>query len=122
MGKRILLGFMLAAGLLSMWISNTATTLMMLPIALAVADQVSESTDDKKSVRRFTVALLLGLAYAANVGGMATPIGTPTNGIFLRQISEDLRPSFLEWLLAALPALGLHAAAVGHSLYTGSGS
>ena len=66
--KRLILGIMLASGLLSGWISNTATTLMMLPVALALCHELP----GPKSMR----ALLLGLAYSASIGGIATPIGT----------------------------------------------
>jgi len=71
-GRRLVLGFMIAAASLSMWISNTATTLMLLPVALAVL----EATDRR---RELAVPLLLGMAYAASVGGIGTPIGTPPN-------------------------------------------
>jgi sodium-dependent dicarboxylate transporter 2/3/5 len=76
-GRRLVLGFMVAAALLSMWISNTATTLMLLPVALAVLD----AADDRE---RLAVPLLLGIAYAASVGGLGTPIGTPPNLIFMQ--------------------------------------
>lgn len=72
-GRRLVLGFMLAAGLLSMWISNTATTLMMLPIALAILSRVDS--------QRLNIALILGIAYAASLGGVGSPIGTPPNVI-----------------------------------------
>ena len=73
--RSIVVGFMLASALLSMWISNTATTLMLLPIALAVI----EKSDNPK----LPLAMMLGIAYAANVGGMGTPIGTPPNLVFM---------------------------------------
>ena len=88
--KRIVLGFMLATGLLSMWISNTAATLLMLPIALAVITSVSEKKEgDQQSesnhsanISKFAVALLLGIAYSASIGGLSTLIGTPTNAVY----------------------------------------
>ena len=96
--KFLLLGFMLATALLSMWISNTATTLMMLPIALAVI----QGSDDK----RLTIPLLLGIAYSANVGGIATPIGTPPNLVMIgayRDLGfEEL--SFAQWMNFGVPA------------------
>ena len=95
--KFLLLGFMLATALLSMWISNTATTLMMLPIALAV---IQGSTDN-----RLTIPLLLGIAYSANVGGIATPIGTPPNLVMIgayRDLGfEEL--SFAQWMNFGVP-------------------
>ena len=95
--KFLLLGFMLATALLSMWISNTATTLMMLPIALAV---IQGSKDN-----RLTIPLLLGIAYSANVGGIATPIGTPPNLVMIgayRDLGfEEL--SFAQWMNFGVP-------------------
>jgi len=103
---RVVLGFMVASAFLSMWISNTATTLMMLPIALAVISAL-EGTAGKKQDRAFAVSLLLGVAYAASIGGLATPIGTPPNISFLR-ILQILYPeappiSFAAWLFAFGP-------------------
>lgn len=108
---RMVLGFMLASAFLSMWISNTATALMMLPIALAVIASLSESGIGASRPRPespdFGAALLLGVAYAASIGGLATPIGTPPNISFLRilQILYPQAPdfSFGRWTLAFLP-------------------
>ena len=98
--RRLIGGFMLATAALSMWISNTATTLMMLPIALSVASKVNE-----KEHPRFAMVLLLGTAYAANIGGIATLVGTPPNvamaGIMEDQFSFSM--PFLEWMLLAFP-------------------
>jgi sodium-dependent dicarboxylate transporter 2/3/5 len=96
-GHRLVLGFMLATALLSMWVSNTATTLMMLPIALAVLRQ-SESP-------RLRRGLLLGIAYSASVGGMATPIGTPPNVLFIANYFEQTGETvgFVQWGRVALP-------------------
>ena len=106
-GKRLVFGFMAAAATLSMWISNTATTLMLLPIVLAVLDK---STD-----RRLQIALLLGVAYAASVGGMGTPIGTPPNLIFMRVYSETtgVEPTFTQWMGWALPVVVLMVPLIG---------
>jgi sodium-dependent dicarboxylate transporter 2/3/5 len=98
--RRLIGGFMLATAALSMWISNTATTLMMLPIALSVASKVNE-----KEHPRFAMVLLLGTAYAANLGGIATLVGTPPNvamaGIMEEQFSFSM--PFLEWMMLAFP-------------------
>ncbi|MEL8055622.1 MAG: SLC13 family permease [Pseudomonadota bacterium] len=93
-------GFMLATALLSMWISNTATTLMMVPIALSAAAALRAEDN------RFTVALLLGVCYAASIGGVATPIGTPTNLIAMDWLQENAgaKIGFLEWMTFGLPA------------------
>jgi sodium-dependent dicarboxylate transporter 2/3/5 len=95
--KRLVLAFMLTAALMSMWISNTATTLMLLPIALAVLQTI-----DNKNL---TVAMLLGIAYAASLGGVGTPIGTPPNIIFMSVYLETQGKeiSFLEWMKTGLP-------------------
>ena len=98
-GRGLVLGFMLASGLLSMWISNTATTLMLLPVILAVIDQAKDE--------KLSVALLLGVAYAASVGGMGTPVGTPPNVIFMGAYDEIVGKeiSFLEWMKIGLPVV-----------------
>ena len=99
-GRRLVMGFMAASAVLSMWISNTATTLMLLPVALAVL----EATDDKE---RLAVPLLLGVAYAASVGGMGTPIGTPPNLILMQVFEETTGTviSFTQWMGWALPVV-----------------
>lgn len=105
--SRMILGVMFAVAVLSMWISNTATALMMLPICLAIIDQVGEQFPDDASRRRFGISLLLATAYGANVGGMGTPIGTGPNGIFLRLVDESLRPTFATWMLVAIPLVAV---------------
>lgn len=99
--KRLVLAFMLTAALLSMWISNTATTLMLLPIALAVLVHLNNP--------KITVALLLGIAYAASLGGVGTPIGTPPNIIFMSVYVETQGKeiSFLEWMKTGIPIVVL---------------
>ena len=98
-GRRLVFGFMAAAALLSMWISNMATTLMLLPIVMAVSEKVSDS--------RLRTALLLGVAYAASVGGVGTPVGTPPNLIFFEnyRVITGAEPTFLEWMTWALPVV-----------------
>lgn len=97
--RRFVLGFMVATAALSMWISNTATMLIMLPIALAVLIQVTE-----KSLK---IALILGIAYSASVGGLGTLIGTPSNVIFagLYQQQSGNEFSFLTWMLVGIPVV-----------------
>lgn len=101
-GRRLVMGFMAAAAVLSMWVSNTATTLMLLPVALAVLDAV----EDKE---RVAAPLLLGMAYAASVGGIGTPIGTPPNLIFMQvyQQTTGHSISFTQWMGWALPVVCL---------------
>ncbi len=102
--RQIVLGFMLATAGLSMWISNTATTLMMLPIAVSVLGQIERS--DASRGRQFSVALLLSIAYSASIGGIATLIGTPPNLMFL-EFYEQYAPgetiSFAAWMALAMP-------------------
>lgn len=102
--RLIVLGFMLATGFLSMWISNTATTLMMIPIGLALATQVGGETSDAVG-ERFGKALLMGIAYSASVGGMATIVGTPTNAIFVKAVEDSYGRTiaFDQWFLFGLP-------------------
>ena len=108
--SNIILGFMIATALLSMWISNTATTLMMLPIALAVTSQLMEifrrsNKNDVKNAEKFGVALMLGIAYSASIGGMATLIGTPTNAIFSAVVKDyyDAEVDFSRWISFGFP-------------------
>lgn len=101
--RRLVFGFMIAAGVLSMWVSNTATTLMLLPVAYAVLD----SSGDGDSNYPLAVPLFLGIAYAASIGGLGTPIGSPPNVLFLKFYSESTGqvPSFGQWMQWALPVV-----------------
>lgn len=105
--RRLVFGFMAAAALLSMWISNTATTLMLLPVALAVLEK---SKDDE-----LAIPLLLGIAYAASVGGIGTPIGTPPNLVF-REIyfqNTGREIGFLTWMSWGVPVVLLMVPMIG---------
>lgn len=95
--KRLVLAFMLTAAILSIWISNTATTLMLLPIALAILQHINNP--------KVSTAILLGIAYAASLGGVGTPIGTPPNIIFMSVYSESQGQeiNFLEWMKTGVP-------------------
>jgi sodium-dependent dicarboxylate transporter 2/3/5 len=98
-GRRMVLGFMLASAFLSMWISNTATTLMLLPIVLAILAQAED--------RSLAVPLLLGVAYAASIGGLGTPIGSPPNLVAIAVFEENTGQTlhFAEWMGFGLPVL-----------------
>jgi len=103
---RIVLGFMIAAAFLSMWISNTATAVMMVPIALAIVLQIEDEFGREPS-HTFTVSLMLGIAYGSSVGGLTTLVGTPPNLSFVR-IFQILFPdappiAFGQWIVMALP-------------------
>jgi sodium-dependent dicarboxylate transporter 2/3/5 len=105
--RRLVLGFMLATWALSMWISNTSTTMLMLPIALSVLATARDRGADTALVARLGLAVLLGIAYSANMGGMATLVGTPPNLAFSR-LFVQLFPAapevdFLQWMMLALP-------------------
>lgn len=101
---RLVLGFMLATGFLSMWISNTATTVMMLPMAISVLNLL-QSDQNQQSQSNFAVSLLLGIAFSASVGGMATLIGTPPNLVFAGFMEEHVgfTVSFGRWMIVAFP-------------------
>lgn len=106
-GQRgLVLGFMVATAVMSMWISNTATTVMLLPVALAVLH--STHSDDGSAVdSKFPVALLLGIAFGANIGGLGTPIGSPPNIIFqnVYRAKTGLEVSFGEWMMYGVPLI-----------------
>ncbi|MBC6400521.1 MAG: DASS family sodium-coupled anion symporter [Ekhidna sp.] len=99
----ILLGFILATGLLSMWISNTAATLMMVTIAAALIKEIRELSGNRKF--NFFKAILLGISFSASIGGVATLVGTPTNPIFAAIASKlyGHEFSFLTWMTFAMP-------------------
>ena len=103
--SRILWGIMLTTFLISMWISNTATTMMLFPAVLALANQLEQL--NYKASNTMSPALLLGLAYAATIGGMTTLVGTPPNMIFYRQYLHDYPMNgdlnFTSWFIMALP-------------------
>lgn len=105
--RKIVLGFILATGFLSMWISNSATALMMLPIGLAVVNQfkVQLGPNQEFLANNLGKNIMLGIAYAASIGGMATLIGTPTNSILVAVVRElyDYSIGFNDWLAFGLP-------------------
>ena len=107
----IILGFMLATAFLSMWISNTATTVMMLPIAISVIDLLKESLPPEKEVayRRFALGLMLCIAYAANIGGTTTIIGTPPNVVLVGYMQQfyGQQITFGRWLLIGIPVCAI---------------
>ena len=102
---RIILGFMLATAFLSMWISNTATAVMMYAVGISVVGFVSDKTDDDAVSRNFGVALMLAVAYAANIGGVGTLIGTPPNALLASYLRDnhDYEISFFRWMLFGVP-------------------
>lgn len=103
--SRIIAGFLLASALVSMWVSNTATTLMMLPIAMSVVQLIPESTRRDPAMRGFGVALMLSVAYGATSGGMATLIGTPPNALLAAYLDNtyQFKIGFGQWMLIGVP-------------------
>jgi sodium-dependent dicarboxylate transporter 2/3/5 len=123
--ERLVLGMMLATALLSMWVSNTATAMMMTPVAIAVIESTRRATREQQHDREasvqgatdaqgravteppddFAIALMLSIAYAASIGGFSTLVGTPPNAIFVGQIDRlyGLQVGFLDWMLMAAP-------------------
>lgn len=105
--SRILLGVMLTSYLISMWISNTATVMMLLSAVLALILQIDKHFKEEHHSHKMASALLIGLAYSATIGGMATLVGTPTNMIFLREYNEKFPQNhdmnFLSWFMIGFP-------------------
>ncbi len=97
--KQLVLGFMVTAATLSMWISNTATAIMLLPVALAVASQAKD--------KQLAVPLMLSIAYAASIGGIGTPIGTPPNLVFMQVYEQQFNKniSFTQWMSWGIPVV-----------------
>ena len=106
-GRRLIGGFMLVAALLSMWMTNTSTTMMLLPIALSVISVILIQMQNLSDVsqQNFQISMLLGLAFAATIGGMSTLIGTPPNALFAAYMREtfDISISFFDWMMVGVP-------------------
>jgi len=104
-GDRIVLGFILATGLLSMWLSNTATTMMMFPIALSVIHVMKENNNGDGNISNFALTIMLAIAYASNLGGIATIIGTPPNVAYVGYIQKkySYNIDFVNWMIICTP-------------------
>lgn len=104
---RIILGFMIATAFLSMWISNTATTIMMYAVGLSVIDFVSQKAGDDEMAHNFGVALMLAIAYSASIGGVGTLIGTPPNALLASFLEStyQIEISFFSWMLLGVPVV-----------------
>lgn len=104
--EKVVLGFMLATAFMSMWISNTASTVVMLPIAISVIKLLINDKDGfAKGDKNFALSIMLGIAFAANAGGIATVIGTPPNSVLIGLLENEyhLQISFLTWMSFGLP-------------------
>lgn len=106
-GRSLIGGFMVASAVLSMWVMNTSTTMMLLPIAVSVITVIHRSVDglDEKAQRHFQYALLLGIAYASSIGGMATLVGTAPNALFAAFMLENYGTEidFARWMMIGVP-------------------
>lgn len=103
----IIFGFMMASALLSMFVSNTATAIMMLPIAISILDLTKDATEYER--RNFQIVLILGIAYGCNIGGMGTLIGSPPNALLAGFFMENygFEVSFLDWMIVGVPVVFL---------------
>ncbi len=104
--NKVVLGFMIATGLMSMWISNTASTVVMLPIAMSVIKLLINNEDGfTKDDQNFALSVMLGIAFSANAGGIATVIGTPPNSVLIGLLENEynIEISFLKWMTLGLP-------------------
>jgi sodium-dependent dicarboxylate transporter 2/3/5 len=104
-GNRIILGFIISTGLISMWLSNTATTMMMFPIALSVVKVIESNHLQKEGVKNFALSIMIAIALASNFGGIATLIGTPPNVAYAAFINKKYNYSiaFIDWMLLCMP-------------------
>jgi sodium-dependent dicarboxylate transporter 2/3/5 len=104
-GDRIVLGFIIATGFLSMWLSNTATTMMMYPIAASIIHVVNENREGDGNLKNFALTVMLAIAYASNFGGIATIIGTPPNVAFIAFMEKKYHYTFqfVDWLMICAP-------------------
>ncbi|MFT5736172.1 MAG: sodium-dependent dicarboxylate transporter 2/3/5 [Maribacter sp.] len=103
---KVVLGFMIATATLSMWISNTASTVVMLPIAMSVISLLINDADGfTKSDQNFALCVMLGIAFSANAGGIATVIGTPPNSVMIGLLESEynIQISFLKWMVIGVP-------------------
>lgn len=113
--NKVVLGFMLATAFMSMWISNTASTVVMLPIAISVIKLLIDDEDGfTKADKNFALSIMLGIAFAANAGGIATVIGTPPNSVLIGLLENqyNIQISFLSWMSFGLPFSIIMIAAV----------
>ncbi|MDE3742741.1 SLC13 family permease [Maribacter polysaccharolyticus] len=104
--NKVVLGFMIATATLSMWISNTASTVVMLPIAMSVIGLLIDDRDGyTKNDKNFALSVMLGIAFSANAGGIATVIGTPPNSVMIGLLENEyhIEISFLKWMIIGVP-------------------
>jgi len=105
--SRLVLGFMITTAFLSMWISNTSSVMVMMPIAISIIEQIKSNGQKNKTISKLAVSLMLAIAYSADIGGMGTLIGTPPNMVFM-EMYHDMFPaltpvSFTQWMMLGIP-------------------
>ncbi len=103
--KRLVLGFMLATGFMSMWVSNTATAVVMLPIGISVLSLTADTVGGWRYQKKFATGLMLAIAYAASIGSLGTLIGTPPNALLAGYMKEahDITIGFGQWMMVGVP-------------------
>ncbi|MCS4535554.1 DASS family sodium-coupled anion symporter [Corynebacterium sp. HS2168-gen11] len=118
--KQLIAGFMLATGFLSMWVSNTATAVVMLPIGVSVLALTAESVGGVQNQKKFATALMLGIAYAASIGSLGTIIGTPPNALLVAYMADnhDISIGFGQWMLIGVPLATVYMAIAWFALVT----
>ncbi|WP_199535585.1 DASS family sodium-coupled anion symporter [Rhodohalobacter sp. SW132] len=119
--RSIIAGFMVSAAFMSMWVSNTASTMMMLPIAMSVimlTRSPDHSIEDQKQYTNFGLTLMLAIAFSASVGGLGTVIGTPTNALMIAFVDDayGIQINFAEWMLIGLPVVILGLPVIFYTL------
>ena len=106
-GKKLIRGFMLTTALLSMFMTNTSTTMMLLPIAISIVAVIKDNVDgiSPETKKNFQTAMLLGLAYSATIGGLATLVGTPPNALLAAYLNENygMEITFVSWMAVGVP-------------------
>lgn len=121
--RNIIAGFIVSSAFMSMWVSNTAATMMMLPIGLSVIQLTKtdgRNPQHQQQYRNFAVALMLAIAYAANVGGLGTVIGTPTNALMIAFVDDayNMEVTFAQWMSLGIPVVVLGLPIIFYSLTT----
>ena len=103
--KRLILGFMIATGFMSMWVSNTATAVIMLPIGISVLHLTAETVGGHRNQQKFATALMLAIAYSASIGSLGTLIGTPPNALLAgyMETAHDITIGFGQWMMVGVP-------------------
>jgi sodium-dependent dicarboxylate transporter 2/3/5 len=115
-------GFMVATAFISLWVSNTATVVMVLPMASSVITAIEEGSSDSAGHRNFSIALLLGIAYAASIGGVCTLIGTPPTALLAAFMSESygIQIGFAQWMIVGMPVVIVVYAVAQHQVKAAS--